>query len=218
MVVVMALIFKSILGSFDAAFFMSAMLPPGILFAKYFSSDISFKNCGTGILHIVYFISIVLLIEYLAIMTVYWILYGFSRPEETDILLNPVFIWFILAALFSIEKILKTTFFQGEAEEKHISFTSERVKVSLEIDSIAYIESRDYEVLVMTASGKSYPTRMKISQWESVLDSRFVRIHRSFIVNRKQITRYDSRAVYLGEQTIEFSRKYKEPALHKLGQ
>ena len=57
---------------------------------------------------------------------------------------------------------------------------------------------------------------MKISQWESVLDGRFVRVHRSFIVNRIHVTRFDARAVHLGERSIEISRKYRESALKKL--
>lgn len=216
MVVVMSLIFKSMLGSFDTAFFMAVMMLPSVLFVKAFVKDISYKNRRTGILHTVYFAGAALLIAYQSIMCVYWVVYGFAKPPESDVLLNPVFIWFILAALLSIERLLKIYLFPSEPEEKYLTFTSKWVKVSLEIDTIAYIESRDDEVQVVTVTGRSYPTRMKISQWESVLDSRFIRVHRSYIVNRKHITRFDARAVYLGELPIEISRKYKDAVLAKL--
>ena len=215
MVVVMALIFQSILGEFSAALFLSAMLLPGILFVKIFGRGLSLKN-RQGLLHAVYLVLIVLLIEYQAILTVYWVLYGFAKPPENNVLLNPVFIWFVLASLLAIEALLKMRFFPTAPEEKYIAFTSGRQKISLEIDSILCVESRDYEVLVRTDSGRAYPTRMKISQWESVLDRRFIRVHRSFIVNRKHITQFDARCVRLGDLSVEISRKYKNAVAAQL--
>jgi hypothetical protein len=40
------------------------MLLPGVVFFKYFAGDISFKNRREGILHTIYFVAIVMLIEY----------------------------------------------------------------------------------------------------------------------------------------------------------
>ena len=218
MVIVLSLILTNVMDSFGNAFFLSVMLLPGILFVKYFSKGLSFKRSKSGLLHGLYFIGAAVAIEFLCISLVCWFLYAYGQlPEKTGIAFSPIFICFILVALLSIESLLKLKFFSTASEEKYISFTSQRIKISLEIDAITYIESKNEEVSVMTVMGKSYPTKMKISQWESVLDNRFIRIHRSFIVNRKQITRYDSRAVYFGEQSIEFSRKYKEAALNKLG-
>jgi DNA-binding LytR/AlgR family response regulator len=69
----------------------------------------------------------------------------------------------------------------------------------------------------MTVSGKAYPTRMRILQWESVLDDRFLRIHRSFIVNRKHVTAFNAKTVYMKDFPVEISRKYKTVVMQKLG-
>jgi len=215
MIAVLSLILMSAMGSFGQAFFLSLMLLPGILFVKYFWKGLPTDHSKKSVFNWICFVAAALLIEYLGIILAHTFLYDYGQqpPEKADILFNPFFIWFLLIALLAFEKGLKAKFFSSVPEEKYITFISERVKVSLEIDSVAYIESRDYEVLVMTVSGKSYPTRMKISQWESVLDNRFIRVHRSFIVNRKHISRFDSKTVYIGELPIDISRKYKENVL-----
>ena len=217
MVVVMTLILRSVMKSYEAAFFLSVMLLPGILFVKYFAKDLSFSNRRQGVLNTVYFLTAALLIEFLAIILVHWALYDFNVPQNPEILLNPFFIWFMLASLLSIEKLLEMKFIPPGPEEKYIEFTSERKKISIGIDTITYIESNDYEVFVRTVSGEQYPTRMKISQWEAVLDSRFLRIHRAYIVNRQHISRFDSRTVWLGNIPLEISRKYRESVWEKLG-
>jgi DNA-binding LytR/AlgR family response regulator len=57
---------------------------------------------------------------------------------------------------------------------------------------------------------------MKISTWEAVLDDRFVRVHRSFIVSLLHITRREGHTLWLGDTPIELSRKYRERALDKI--
>lgn len=213
-VLVVALVLWSAVGSLSRALFLSVMLLPGALFFKYFVRGISFKNRRQGILHTVYFVAIVMLIEYLGIFFVYLSNYEYPIPagEPPGIVMNPFFLCFVLGALLSMEYLLRAKLFKsGEpAREKYITFTSERRRITLELDTILYIESRDYEVTVATTDGAKHPTRMKISQWEATLDDRFVRVHRSFIVNRSHITRLDAHTVWLGELPIEVSRKYRE--------
>jgi hypothetical protein len=216
MTATISLILTSVTRTFGEAFFLAVMLLPGVLFVKYFSGDISFRNRRLGILHSVYFVIIVLLIEYLSILMVYWLTFN-DRSVPQGVLLNPLFLALLPVALLSIERLLKIRFFTSdESGERYITFTSDRQKISLELDTVLYIESRDEQVLVVTVSGEVWPTRMKISQWEAVLDRRFIRVHRAFIVNRRHITRFDARAVYLGEQVVEISRKYKESVAEKL--
>ena len=208
-----ALVLWSVMGSLSRAFFLSVMLLPGVLFFKYFAPDISYKNRRQGILHTIYLAAAVMLIEYLGVFFVYFNVEYPYTDAPPGIVMNPLFIWFLLGALLSIEYLLKSRISAGKepVRQKFITFTSERRKTTLEADSIMYIESRDDEVTVVTRDAK-YPTRMKISQWEATLDDRFVRIHRSFIVNRTHISRIDTHSVWLDGLPIEISRKYREAA------
>ena len=219
MVVATSLLLTSITGSFGVAFFLAVMMMPGVLFIKYFSRDISFRNRRRGMIDTAYMSLAALLTEYLAIIFVYWNVYETSPlPRNADVVFNPFFIAFLFGSLLAIEKLLKIRFFSDpHADDKeYVTFTSERRKVSLELDTIAYVESMDYEVEVVTLAGVAYPTRMKISQWESVLDERFMRVHRAFIVNRRHVTRFDTHSVWVGDLRIEMSRKYKDSVLDRL--
>jgi hypothetical protein len=213
-----ALVLWSAMESLPRAFFLAVMLLPGVLFFKYFVGDISFKNRRQGVLHTIYFVAIVMLIEYLGIFFVHMSAeYPFGE-QPPDIVLNPLFLWLLLGALLSIEWFLRSRFV-GDGpppREKYVTFTSDRRRTTLEADTILYIESRDDEVTVIASDGAKYPTRMKISQWEATLDDRFVRVHRSFIVNRLHITRTSAGAVWLGDIQIEISRKYRDQALDKI--
>ena len=208
-----ALVLWSAMDSLPRAFFLAVMLLPGTLFVKYFAGDISFKDRRTGILHTVYFVSAVMLIEYLGIFFVFWSGYEYpaQAAEPPAIVMNPLFLWLLLGALLSVEYFLKSRMRDEEPQrQRFITFTSDRRRTTLETGTILCIESRDDEVTVITADGTRYPTRMKISQWEAALDERFVRVHRSFIVSRLHITRIDAHSVWLGDLEIEISRKYRE--------
>ena len=219
MVIVLTMILVSEMETFARSVFLSLMLLPGIVFVKFFLKDIIFKIGKQEILNICYFLGSFILIEYMFITLTYWLIYKFEQPEHSHIILNPVFLCFILVSMLSIEELIRMKFVKLVSAPKHtyIKFTSDRIKVSLEADSILFIESNDDEVLVMTVSGKTYPTRMRISQWESVLDDRFLRIHRSFIVNKKHITTFNSKTVYINDLPVEISRKYKTSVMQKLG-
>ena len=60
-----------------------------------------------------------------------------------------------------------------------------------------------------TSSCEAYRTKMKISRWAEVLDDRFVRVHRSYIVNRDLITDRSSQSVCVCGRQIEVSRSYR---------
>ena len=55
-----------------------------------------------------------------------------------------------------------------------VSFISERRKATLPVGELLYVESNDTEVFLHTADGGLYPTRTRISQWERLLDDRFI--------------------------------------------
>ena len=88
----------------------------------------------------------------------------------------------------------------------------ERRRARLETERISYLESNDSEVWIHTSTGESLRTKTKISQWEQQLDDRFLRIHRSYIVNTAHVGEYHPSRVNVGGQEIEISRKYKDTA------
>lgn len=98
-----------------------------------------------------------------------------------------------------------------------LRFVSDRRPVTLDPGEILYVESNDDEVWIHTADGGAYRTKTRISQWEALLDRRFLRIHRSYIVNTERIEEVRPTRIRIGDRQIEISRKYKEEARRRLG-
>ena len=135
-------------------------------------------------------------------LTNYYLRYNASvwRYDITmpDLLQNPLFILLLLAAcalpMHWIERRCNTQ----PARDRYVEFISDR------------LESNDSEVWIHTSTGESLRTKTKISQWEQQLDDRFLRIHRSYIVNADRVARHTAGAVVVDGQTLEVSRKYRD--------
>lgn len=211
-VVLISLLFVSLTRSYTSALFLAVMMLPGALFVKFFSGSISFKNRSRGVLEMIYLLSIVLLIEYLAIFLVCFYLFGYNNlPETASILFNPLFIWFLLIAFWRFESFLVVKVLVEKVRDKFIEFTSERKKIKIEIDTIMYVESCDDIVFVVTSDERQYRTKMNITLWSNVLDDRFARVHRSFIVNRNYVKGMSSgRLELVSGAKIEVSKRYRE--------
>jgi len=206
----MSLIFVSIVDSYSKALLFAIMFLPGALLVKFFMKDLSFENRIKGILHSCCLALATLLIEYLGIIFSSWYLFKISPGSLPDLIFNPVLIWLLLAAFIALERIIEHYLVKTIPPLEFITFTSERKKISVRIDSIMLVESRDSEVLIRMTDQSVYRTKMKISQWESVLDERFLRVHRSYLVNLKHISHTTANEVTVGDYTIEVSRKYRD--------
>ena len=206
-----SLLFMSLAESYVAALFLAVMMLPGALFAKYLGGTISFKNRFRGVMDTIYFLSFILVLEYLLIFLVYSYFLKYNLPEPNSILFNPIFIWFLLLTFWGLEKYLVAKLSVDTVRSKFIEFTSERKKVRLEVEAISYIESRDDVVFVVASDGQHYRTKMNITLWSNVLDDRFVRVHRAFIVNRSCICGMSAGRLKLDSGVeIDVSKRYRE--------
>jgi hypothetical protein len=208
----------SLTENYGAALFLAIMMLPGALFAKFSSGSISFRNRKRGILETIYFLSMLLLIVYLSVTLTLFYIYGNQAPETTNILFNPIFVWFLLLGFWKFEKVLAVKFSIDKMRDKFIEFTSERKKIKIEIDLIQYVESCDDFVLVVVSDGKQYRTKMNITQWDNVLDNRFARVHRSYIVNKANVKGMsEGRLELVSGAKIEVSKRYRDRVDEWLG-
>ena len=128
-------------------------------------------------------------------------------------LINPVFLGLILTALaigdYFWTKWINKRF---KSKERTITFFSERRKVTLKLTDIAYVESNDTEVRIVTTTNESYRNKTGIGQWANLLGDDFLRIHRSYLVNTAlaTLTSQDTVSVGVGQIQLPISRKYKE--------
>ena len=132
-----------------------------------------------------------------------------------EILTNPIFIALILTALAA-----GSYFFELWLDRLRptapapITFTSDRKPVTLPLGEILYVESNDATTTVVATDDRRFKNITPISQWEAILRPHFVRIHRSYLVNKAAITRIDGDLLYVNDIELPISRKYKDTVLN----
>ena len=193
---------------------------PGILIARYATPQLSFADRWQGCCNTIFLWAGILAIEYFLIMLAnYYILDPVTMVHHyqlPSLITNPLFILFVVAAFSITGLLIEQEIERREPYDSSVSFTSERRTITLDPADVLYIESNDTEVFVCTADGDSFRTRTRISQWENILDKRFLRVHRSYIINTHRIDSFDGTRVRIQHHTIELSRKYKESVRERL--
>lgn len=113
---------------------------------------------------------------------------------------------------FHVEKLLQ----EKEAlKTKFITVRENRVNRQVQLDEIFYLESLSDYVQIHSIEG-SVTTKETITFFEETLPEYFIRIHRSFIVNRKHIESYTSKSVEINGKELPISRTYKKRAIDGL--
>ena len=221
-ILLVAVILTSLGYRFMEAVFIGTVFLPGALAAKYFFPRVDFRNRKTGVKDTVFIVLGILVAEvFLFLMTHYYIQRFRENMDEwtalPDILSNPVFIAVIITALAA-----GSYFFERWLDRKRptapapITFTSDRKPVTLPLEEILYVESNDATTTVVATGARRFKNITPISQWEAILKPQFLRIHRSYLVNKAAITRVDGDLLYVDDIELPISRKYKEAVVHSL--
>ena len=217
-----ALVLTSLGYRFMEAVFISTMFLPGALAAKYFFPKVDFRNRKAGIRDTVFIVLGILVAEvFLFLFTHFYVLRYRENVADwiglPEILTNPVFIALILTALAA-----GSYFFERWLDRKRptkpapITFTSDRKPVTLPLEEILYVESNDATTTVVATGDRRFKNITPISQWEAILKPHFIRIHRSYLVNKDAITHVDGDLLYVDEIELPVSRKYKDSVVNSL--
>jgi DNA-binding LytR/AlgR family response regulator len=100
-------------------------------------------------------------------------------------------------------------------EQENILVRVNRKNQLISLNELAYIESlNDYVKLVTTES--EFITREKITNLNKKLPEKFIRIHRSFLVNSDKVNSFTTTEVNILETNLPISRTYKKKAIEIL--
>tara|TARA_R110001599_G_scaffold322540_1_gene533630 strand:+ start:13523 stop:14293 length:771 start_codon:yes stop_codon:yes gene_type:complete len=146
-------------------------------------------------------------------------------PIAGDVMQLGVIIYFIVI-LFSFIRVYRSNLKREAritaleaANQKNllqtITVRSNREAVSIAIDDILYVESLADYVKINTDAGVVI-TKEKISGLEKMLPEWFIRIHRSFLVNKNKVEAFGHDYVKVQAQQIPIGRKYKKEALERI--
>jgi len=101
------------------------------------------------------------------------------------------------------------TVISPEHIDAFIYIRKDRKQVKVPFESILYIESlKDY--IKIHLDGENHVTKSSISSFESKLDQRFIRVHRSYIINRDKITAYTKNDIEIGQIEIPIGENFRD--------
>ena len=232
----LTVIFTDWFGGAMEAFYYVSLLMPVIIATSYFFNyflvprylfERKFFHFG---LYSIYMLVMSLCLEMVAailsmMLTIY---YGENEnaPLFTDIFTMAGILYFVVL-LTSFILLIKHYFVDqraiGELEEKqakldqgYFTVRSNRQTVKVKFDELLYIESLGDYIEIHLLDGREVTSKAKISHMERTLPDGFLRIHRSFIVNRSKISSFSREYVIVGEKEFPISRSYKQDVVRKL--
>lgn len=90
----------------------------------------------------------------------------------------------------------------------HIFIRKDRKQVRLQLDHIDYVESqKDYVVIVSPTA--THRIKSALTTFLAQLDGRFLRIHRSYVVNMEKITAFTKQDVEIGTIELPIGEMYR---------
>ena len=137
--------------------------------------------------------------------------------NAVDYLLKPIFFERFFQA---IQKFLKQNHnaFISVKEENivktpgYLFVNKAKKQIKVVFDEILYIESlKDY--IKIHVQEDTLMVKESISAFEKRIDNRFIRLHRSYIVNSEKITAYTKNDVEIGQIEIPIGNNYKDNML-----
>lgn len=233
---VLTLIFGSWFGGYDEAYFFVSLLLPVVMGTSYFFNYflvprfLFTRKFRKFTIYSFYMLVVSLCLELLASIVSLLLIIKFgvsgTGPLVTDVYTLAGILYFIV--LFKSFILLIKHYFVdqraiGELEEKqsmldrgYFTVRSQRQTSRIRFDELLYIESLADYIQFHMEDGTQVTSKEKISHMEKVLPDGYIRIHRSFIVNRAKISKYSREFVILGETELPISRSYKQEVVKVL--
>lgn len=135
-----------------------------------------------------------------------------------DYLLKPIFFErFFLA----IQKFLKQAQIGGVTnvnetttiKSDYVFVNKSKKQIKVVFDAILYVESLKDYIKIHLIGEAPLTIKESISVFEKRIDGRFIRLHRSYIVNSQKITAYTKNDVEIGKMEIPIGNNYKDNLL-----
>ena len=212
-VTIIAMILLSLGYPFALGLLMGSLFLPGTFLVKFLLPKVLKEESKNKTANAIFLFIAVAVMEFLLIVSVHIWISDQTYPSIAGLLVNPMFVAVVITLLCLGDWFLSKYLSSILPEDKTITFISDRHKVSILPSEILYVESNDREVTIYATENRTYRNKTGISQWESILGEDFIRIHRSYIVNREAIASIDKEYVRIGDSQLPISRKYYKVVL-----
>jgi two-component system, LytTR family, response regulator LytT len=143
--------------------------------------------------------------------------------EAIDYLLKPISFSNLLKAANKVKTLIDLKFNNinenKEETPNHMFVKSAYKQVRIDFETIRYIESQHEYIKIHLLSKESVTTKMSLKSIEELLPNhQFVKVHRSYIVNIKEVELIERNRIVFEERIyIPISEQYKESFEQSLG-
>lgn len=232
----LTIIFREWFGGSMEAFYYVSLLMPVIMGTSYFFNYflvpryLFTRRFFLFGLYTFYMLVVSVCLEMLAAISALLLIIYYGVNENailfTDVFAMAGILYFIV--LFTSFILLVKHYFMdqqaiGSLEEKqarvergYFTIRSNRQTSQIKYEELLYLESLGDYIEFHLDNGSRISSKEKISHMEDSLPEGFLRIHRSFIVNRSRITSFAMDHVMVGEKELPVSRSYKQKVMGAL--
>jgi len=234
-VVILTVSFGSFDGDYSKAFLFVAFLMPAALGTSFLINSILIPDYllkGRYFrfgLYLFYTLVVSLYLEMVAVLLGFILLANYQYqnlgPYTQNIFFLTITLYFIVLLeafgklLFSFQKRSQELRDMEEKEARNavssLVVKANRETVSIPIHEIFYVESLSDYVKIYSERGEVL-TKERISRLPERLSDDFIRIHRSFLVNRNYVGSFTTQYVVIREKELPVGRKFKDSAMDKL--
>ena len=180
-------------------------------------------------LYVLYTLVISIYLEFLVLTLAFIVLANYQFEELNPYSANILLLTFTLYLIVFINSFFRLVkqyqLHQHEIAElkdaqlknaqNEIIVRVDRKNCPVVLDQIRYVESLADYVKIHT-NETVLITKEKISELQDKLPDSFIRIHRSFLVNRSHISKYGREEIEIGPATLPISRTYRKSVLEQL--
>lgn len=138
-----------------------------------------------------------------------------------DYLLKPFSLERFLIAVDKVKErlrpVVNVVTKEVETETEAFTFIRSEGKIyKILFADLLYVEARGNQIKVVTDKNSLLST-MTFTTFEALLPKSFLRLHRSFIVNKAKISHIEGNRVFVGEAAIPIGANYREGFLREIG-
>lgn len=188
------------------------------------------RRFGKFFLYLLYLFVVSIYLEALVIIGSFILLAEYQYEVLGAVRFNVFLLAFLLyfvVLIYAFIVLLKQYFKkEGEAQSlfkdkekmKKAGFTvrSNRQMKTIFYDEVQYLESLSDYVKIHVKDQPPVITKEKISRLSEELPDQFLRIHRSFIINKNNVQSFSREQVEIGGESLNISRSYKDEAWQSL--
>jgi archaellum component FlaF (FlaF/FlaG flagellin family) len=230
--IILVVVFGKSAGSYIYAFYFVSFFIPIIIASSWLINSVLVptyllrKRYLTFLLYLFYTFIISIDLVFILILSACLLLASYGHDNIWNIMTNfrimPLITYLIVlisAFISMVRQYLRLQSITGsvsEGQEKYITVRSERKNRRIECESILYIESMSDYVRIFLEGEDRVITRTNISHLDTMLGDKYLRIHRSYIVNTGKIESFSREQVKISGKYLPVSRTYKERVMKAL--